>query len=66
MIDEGKPIFLFELFTKLPQGFVTVVGIVNCVTGGMNFIDGDMNMQVVSIIMNSTNALMLTITQPIA
>jgi len=51
----------FQPLAKLTQGFVVVVGRVYRVTGGVNLVDGDMNVQVVGVVVHRTDSLMLTV-----
>jgi hypothetical protein len=59
-----QPVIAFQGRAKLGQRTMRVVRFVHRVPGRVNLVDGDVDVQVVGVVMNGTDALMLAITQP--
>ena len=55
--------FYFQLFTHLAQGLVIVVRLVKRVATRVYLVDGDVNVQVVRVVMHSADALMIAVAQ---
>lgn len=57
MVDLDQSVCLFDLFTNFGNNLVIVIWIMDCQFSGMNLVDRNMNMQVISVFMHNTDAL---------
>ena len=51
----------FQPLAKLAQDLVVVVGRVDGIAGGVNLVDGNMDVQVVGVVVNGTDPLMIAV-----
>jgi hypothetical protein len=61
-----QPVLAFQLLAELAQRLVVAVRVVDRVAGRVNLVDGDVQVQVVGVVVHGTDALMLAVAQSLA
>jgi hypothetical protein len=61
-----QPVFAFQLLAELAERLVVAVRVVDRVAGRADLVDGDVQVQVVGVVVHGTDALMLAVTQSLA
>jgi hypothetical protein len=61
-----QPVLAFQLLAELAQRLVVAVRVVDRVAGRVDLVDGDVQVQVVGVVVHGTDALMLAVAQSLA
>jgi hypothetical protein len=61
-----QPVLAFQLLAELAQRLVVAVRVVDRVAGRVNLVDGDVQVEVVGVVVHGTDALMLGVAQSLA